>query len=1030
MKFFTGRALLAAATLSAAVVIPFLPAARKTSDRFDLEVTLTSSASGHLQLYYDRGDGYNESDSTRVAIEGGARSQPYRLNLPPGIYRSLRFDPLDRDGTFLIAAARIVDRADHDLRDIPLRQFKPLNQIQSLRETDGHLEVVSVPGGNDPQLLIAFDSPLPLASDWTVAAGEWVRRAGAVFLLLAAVLWALDRFAGLRGRAGAFGLWAVAKPNRAIAAVAAAAVIVSAYPVVFLGKSFVSPNFGAVLLYDGFPTLPGYTQDQVSDVKGSDVGAIMWEHIPFSMIEHRALLRDGELPLWNRYDSGGTPLLGQGQSMIGDPLHLLVVVADGAAWAWDLKYLIAKWLFAFGLGLLVWAIARHLPSALLVTLGAPFVGFFVYRVNHPANFSLCYAPWPLYCWLRTARASGGRAIAGWLAGLMLANLALLGSGTVKEAYMLLVSMNLAGVCCLLAEAAPWKRRIAKFGAAAWAGVLFILLTAPLWGVFLASLAGAYTNYDAVSAYQIQPGMLLGAFDEAFYRPLSRGEIVFNPSANFLILAGLLYFLATLRLHFANRTAIAIAVASLFPLSMAFGLVPPAWIVRLPFLANVAHIDNSFSCGLIVLWAVLAGVGFAAAARRLGEREGRDDLIVAASLLFALTFGFVAFCQAVHRSVFGPGITFSPLSPGQSIPISPFVWTYLASLLVATVALGCITRQFLRRRISTPVAGILLTLCVAALLWRQGQQAGEGFSDYVTHPLVRADFHAPSAAVSFVQAAQRSEPARSVGLESNLFPGWTGVYGIESISGPDALIDPYYRELTLASPLQSIWGWRLYLSRNNLATSRPFLDFLNVRYYLDEKGGPSALGSELKLDQAGDLDVYESPTAWPRAFFTNRLGRYARPEQFVQQVLQGDGRPFASTLPGAAGPIPTLASLPDDQPSRTVVPANHYKMTEDTTSFDVQAPEAGLVVLTETYWPGYSHAEVDGRKVPVVRVNHAFQGVAVNTEGLHHISFQYRPRHFYLMLELCGAGLVLTAGTLAIVKRCLSPAAERSGVAAA
>ncbi len=133
---------------------------------------------------------------------------------------------------------------------------------------------------------------------------------------------------------------------------------------VFLGKSYVSPDLGATLLYDDFPTLPGYQTDHVADVKGSDIGAIAWQDLTFTVTQRSALLQ-GELPLWNRYNSCGTALLGQGQSMFGDPLHFIPILANSAAWSWDLKYLIAKWLFAFGLGLCVWAVARHLPAALL-----------------------------------------------------------------------------------------------------------------------------------------------------------------------------------------------------------------------------------------------------------------------------------------------------------------------------------------------------------------------------------------------------------------------------------------------------------------------------------------------------------------------------------------------------------------------------------------------------------------------------------------------------------------------------------------
>ena len=61
------------------------------------------------------------------------------------------------------------------------------------------------------------------------------------------------------------------------------------------------------------------------------------------------------------YNAGGVPLLAQGQSMFGDPLHLFVIAARGAAWAWDAKYLVAKWLFATALGLIVLRLSSSVP---------------------------------------------------------------------------------------------------------------------------------------------------------------------------------------------------------------------------------------------------------------------------------------------------------------------------------------------------------------------------------------------------------------------------------------------------------------------------------------------------------------------------------------------------------------------------------------------------------------------------------------------------------------------------------------------
>ena len=690
MRFLTLPALFAAALFSAVVVVPFLPVANTHSAFFALEARLTSTASGHVKLYYDGGAGFNETDSSQATLVRSDTPTLYRLALPSGHFRAFRFDPIDRDGTVTIESLRVVGETGRVLRTIAFSELKAAQQLQSVREVGGRLEAIVTPGANDPQLSIAFTPPLVASATWSELTYGFFPRALSVFAALLALLFALDRMPRLRSSLAGTGRWLAVRPGRAVAVIAAAAVIASAYPVVFLGKSYVSPNLGTILLYENFPTLPGYTSDVTTDVKGSDIGAIMWSHVPLSMMQRRAL-GQGELPLWNRYNSAGTPLLGQGQSMFGDPLHFFVIAANGAAWAWDIKYLVAKWLFATGLGLIVLAVAKDqrttedqgtkrpkdqetsnresplVPSslgplvptagplvpwsliplvpALIVSAATPFLGFFFYRINHPAFFSVCYAPWALYAWVRVTQSENLRATARWAAALVLANLALMNSGTAKEAYMLLLSMNFSGACVLLASDAPWRARLGKLAALAGAGVVFVLLTAPVWATFLGTLKNSYTAYNAASAFQIQPGVMLGAFDELFYRPIMAEERTFNPSVNFVILCGLLYFLATLRLNFANRAATALAASAIVPLALAFGLVPASWIVQLPFLSNVAHLDNTFTCALLVLWSALAGVGFAQAARRLGTPAGRGDLAVAGLMLFALVFSWVAFRQA-------------------------------------------------------------------------------------------------------------------------------------------------------------------------------------------------------------------------------------------------------------------------------------------------------------------------------------------------------------------------------------------------
>jgi len=1008
--FFLLPTLLAAALLSCVVSIPYLPFAAPATEQFHFDITVTSSTPGSAQIYFDIGRGINEADSSRVAIDPKSGPHVLHLPLPWGTYRALRFDPIDRAAELTLSEAVIRDNYGSVIHRFALGDFTADNQILSLVSRGDTLRVITTPAATDPNLGLRLAAPLELESTIGQNLRALLKIALGVFIFVLAAVWFIARSQDSLRRSWS---WLVARPLRAVSLVALLAVIASSYPVLFFGKSIVSPNNGTILLYEDFPTLPGYRDRATANVAGADIGAIMWQHVPLSMLQRDALLRDGELPLWNRYNSAGTALLGQGQSMLGDPLHVLVILANGATWAWDLKYLIAKWLLACGLGLCVLRLTSHLPAALLVAFAADFVGFFPFRVNHPAFFSFCYAPWALYCWLRISTAPRWTIAARWVAGLMLANGMLMTSGTAKEAYMLLLTLNFAGACTLLLAPLSGRERLIRFALGAWAGIIFLCLEAPVWLTFLDSLKEAYTSYNAATAYQVQPSLALGFFDEILLRPYWAAETVYNPSANFLFLTGLLGFLVYLRAVTLNRVVLALALAALVPLCFVFGLVPPLWIIKIPFLGNVAHIDNSFGLGLIQLMIVLAGVGFATAATRLKRPEARADIGIALLLLFALVFPYIAFRQTIQRS------TYSYLHWPETLPYSSFVWSSLFVLLLAVVGFILIARRIISRGPNPTAASLIFALtCMLVMLWRHGWHAGVGFEGRVVAPAARADFNAKSPAISALRADKKNEPSRTVGFQGNLFPGWNDAYRIEGINGPDALINPHYRELIEACDFVRIWDWRIYQEFSTFAPLRPFYDFLNVRYYFDYKSNQGLLGAVLSKVFIGDLDLYRSETTWPRAFFTDRLATYATAKDLAKLIAQGDGRPFAAMQTSD----PTLRTdIPANLTTRTVTPARNYHLTTNTTSFDIEASGPGLVALTEAWLPHDFRVTLDGQRVHYLRLNHAFKGVFIPTAGSHHLEFTYRPQRFTLALNLATLGLGLLGLSAWLVGR-----AEKKG----
>jgi hypothetical protein len=990
---------LACLFFAVAAVIPFQPWSRSRSSSYSFEIEAQSSEPGLVQLYYDVGRGENEPDSALQPIVAG-KSTMLRFALPCGTYRGLRFDPLDRDARMTFSGARIVDGSGRTFRPFAPGQFQATHEIRSVVVGEGNFTIEMEPGATDPHMAInltgAFTIPRP--QTWREIAEAFA--ASIVALLLAGWVWRSQKL-GLPKAARSFWKSASASPGRTLAGAALLATMVANYPVVFAGKSFVSPNLGVALLYGSGPWLPGPQSGEAGDPHKADVAALLWHHLPLSRIEHQAVFHEGELPLWNRYDSSGLPLLGQGQSCFGDPLHLIPLFANGASWAWDLKFLLAKWLFASGVGLCVWRVFRHLPSAILTTISVAFIGFFVFRINHPAVFSLCYSPWILYCWIRCMDARSSQRLVIWLAALIGANWTEMNSGTAKEAYVLLIMMNFAGLCLLLTSARTMREKLGLLLAFVATGGAFAMIASPVWYTFYRALKVSYTSYNLPVVFQIEPGMFIGLFDEAFYRPFQFQSGVVNPSANVFVLIGLLWAAVRWRSLLANPGALGLFLASIPALALVFGVVPPALVARVPFLGNILHIDNSFSCALVVLFAVLSGFGWREAWDRLGTSDGRREAVFVVALFLLILGAYLGTAQTVLRS------SFAANTWGRNITLEPFIHGYAWSL-VAGAAIFLAALHGMRRRASATPALLICTLIgFGALHWREAFQIGEGFSDYVVRPAKRTILFAESQAIEGI-IARRNDPARVLGFHNDLLPGWSIVYGIEGISGPDALMNPYYREFMDAAGVNRVWDWRYIVEPAEVAKFKTIFDLLNVRFYVGYHLGQNRPGNEVTEILSADMDTFESKTAWPRAFFTDGAAVYSEVGQYCSWVKAGDGRPFAAVQDkdwAAFSPAPRVSG---DLATRKIIAASNYRLTTNTTSFTVSAPGPGFIVLTEAFEKDNFRATLNGSPVPYFRVNHAFKGIYVDAAGTYDVRYEYWPRSLTTSLILAGMGLVLVA----------------------
>jgi hypothetical protein len=976
---------------------------------FYFEVSMRSSTGGVAQTFYDIGRGISEPDSVRLYLRDSRSTAVYHFPLPEAEYKTIRFDPLDHgDADVVINYARIVDIFGHTVRRFSLKELTVASGISASEIKNGKMLLTLRPEDNDSILIMNLGAPLTLHAAPLRRLLFTTRMFFRYFLPLVAtgILWLVlsnhlkSRY--MQQRWLRVTAWVRCHPRRALLLVAAMSTVISCYPVVFFGKSFLSPNNhrAAYLLYERMPTVPGYRDTTTDDAKGADMGAPMYYSWPTSVVESRALLRDHELPLWNRYDSTGVPLLGQGQSMFGDPLHFLVLLTNGSAGWWDLKYILAKLLFAFSISLCVLAATKHTPAAAIMAASSPFIGFFSYRYAHPAFFSLCYAPLILLCWLELIEAPRGRPTAFWLGAMAVANWMVLNSGTVKEAYILLLAINFCGLLILLLGASTAREKRVKLLQAVLLQVLFVIIATPIWVTFLSELKKSLTAYSGGEVWQLQPSLLIGLFDEIFYRQFSASEVHVDPAANFLTLFGVLWFCISPRSADDRGVSRGLGVTCLLSLATVFGIVPSCLILRLPLLRSVWHIDNTFSCVAIICLLVLAGLGLkgfwqdcdAADFKKLYLR-----MAVAFILLIALYLGTA---QAALRH----GL----LKLGEPVTPSRFFWGYSLIIVAAATAIPWLARRaILSKYLRAWHVASLLGLFVL-LHWLYAMHLKTPFDAYVMNPHERVPLIANSSPALQLIKSRSAEPFRSAGLGAILHPGYGGAVGIEQIDGADPLVNSHFRALMNAAGIKLVnVAWRYEISSERLANDLPLFNMLNIRYILAPATTSLSQIPDLKNIASLDLNVYESEHVWPRAFFVEGVSTYETLPQLVSLVKGSNGHPFVAVEGSETARHPQLASLLKQQNDQPAIAAFDYKLTNNTTSFKIAAPKSGVVALTEAYLLDDFRVTVNGKPTPYFRVNHAFKGVAIDGAGTYLISMTYWPRYFTssLLISAAGSGLL-------------------------
>ena len=744
-----------------------------------------------------------------------------------------------------------------------------------------------------------------------------------------------------------------------------------------------------------------------------------------------ALLKRGDLPLWNPYAFSGIPLLADGQTALFYPPNWLFFFLPGGA-ALNYATLIQFSVAGLGTYLLLRTLGLWRLPAFLGAVVYMFCGCLTARVVHLSILSgAALMPLALFCVERAfrerRRPAPQQPAAAFRVPWFLASAAVIGIQAFAGHPQVPVYTAMAlGLYALLRGIERWR----DTGSATWLCRL------------LATVAGIYVLGCGLAAIQLLPWAELGAsstraagisFNLVFSTSMARSEWLlqlfpylygslrtgpFADEPMTLSLAGrfiehsayvgmlpmglAVYACLGLRsrrtAEGANRSAFYsvtfFTLLAILGLLLAVGWATPlAHVVyRMPVIGKLRAVERAL---LLVDFAAagLAAFGLqrlieagspAAAHRRWSLAAigaGMAALPVAVVLLAAQPW----FQRAMHL----PTEAVANLQPQRLNTAVPLLFAF------ASAALFLWWSRRPATRVSLALAAGLLLLDLGGYAALYNPTTDPGF--YNQRPDVLSAFNGelrPFRKAIFLPTYNPYDPATLTTLAMS----WGMVYGIEDINGFNSLQPRRYTDYVFG-PDEGDVSYGLLGDDRLLRAESPILSSLNVRYVLLRAGSSLPVGAGLRrVWENADVIVYENMLAYPRAFFADTVQRLTDSAAILKTVTADgfDGRQRAIVETTQDLFVPATAA---GQAQVTILA---WKPNRIALASNTASPR--FLVLSEMYFSGWQ-AEVDGVATPIYRTNYLFRGIVVPA-GQHTVTFAFRPRSVLVGAAISGFAIVV------------------------
>ncbi len=676
------------------------------------------------------------------------------------------------------------------------------------------------------------------------------------------------------------------------------------------------------------------------------------------------LEKSAQLPLWNPYSFGGTPLLANFQSAALYPLNILFFLLPFSS-AWSFLVVLEPLLGGIFLYLYLRNLKLHSLASLLGAIAFSFSGF-----------SAAWMEWNTVLhtviWLPLILLAKDKLLQKWnipwTAIFLFAELSAFFGGHLQVLFYAVCISNFYLAARIFQKAQLEKSNIIRNMLIIYTpflifGVVLFAITAVQWIPTLQfinlSARNIDQNWHQMGWFIPWQNALQFIIPDFFGNPTTGNYWGIWNYAEFIGYVGIFPLITGLYALFFRHDRKTLFFGSLFFLSLLFAF--PTFLAQIPFQMAIPFLSTAQPTRLLFITdlslAILAALGL-------------DYYIKTKKNEILYPIGFLTFVFLGIGAVVFLNTKIHLITPENAAITKHNI--ILPIILFIIIAILLILTGFLKK---SKYSFIILSILVAITFFDLYRFA------YKFETFASPSYLYPSTKViSFLQQKTNGVSRIMTTDDRILPPNFSIMYHLQTVDGYDPLYLLRYGELIAASErnrpdISTPFGFNRIITPKKYESK--IINLLNVSYIISLS---DIQNSHLnKVFQDGQTRVYENDQSLPKAIFVNNVEPVVGKQKTIARLFDS-GFSARETALVECESCQKLVSI--DKTHERIPEITLY--AENKVTLQGELPHDSLLILFDQYYPTW-HATIDGKETKIYLTDYAFRGVFV-PKGKHKIVF--------------------------------------------